>query len=374
MAGIYIHIPFCKQVCYYCDFHFSASLKKRKDVVVAIINEIESRKEYLEKEPIETIYFGGGTPSVLDLDEITEIIESIYRTYQVMKDAEITFEFNPEDCSISYLQDLKLLGVNRLSIGVQSFHDDDLRMLNRRHDSARAEECITNAQNTGFDRINIDLIYGLPRLTEEKWLYNLDKAINSGVDHVSAYHLSIEPRTVFSQHLKQGKLILPDEEAGIVQYRMLCSKMKLAGFIHYEISNFAKPGCYSRHNSSYWTGKKYLGIGPSAHSYNGKSRRWNVSNNSKYVECIANGQIYYEVEETTEQMAYNEYVMTSLRTNLGCSMGYIANHWGKEYASSFLKQIKVYIDKDLANYAGERIILTEEGYLLSNTIIEEVFK
>jgi len=314
MAGIYIHIPFCKQACYYCDFHFSTSLKYKDELIQALIKEIKLQKDYLAGETVETVYFGGGTPSVLNADEINILLNTITNLHTVSANAEITLEANPDDLSKEKLQALRQTSLNRLSIGIQSFFDEDLAWMNRAHRANEAESSVKRAQDTGFENITADLIYGYPLLTDQKWKYNLDKIFALDIPHVSSYSMTVEPRTALASFIKTKKQQPMDEQQSAEQFILLMDAMQAHGFEHYEISNFCKPGNYSRHNSNYWKGVKYLGLGPSAHSYNGETRQWNVANNAKYIVALEKSEIPAETETLSEANRLNEYIMTSLRT------------------------------------------------------------
>src|SRR5476651_2419435 len=314
MAGIYIHIPFCKQACHYCDFHFSTSLKYRDEMVQAIVKEIRLQMHYLNGETIETVYFGGGTPSLLNSGEINQVIDTITRLHHVATNAEITLEANPDDLDQQKVMALRQTPVNRFSIGIQSFFDEDLLWMNRAHRSDEAEASVKRTQDAGFENITADLIYGFPLLTDAKWQQNMAKLFALNVPHVSAYSLTVEPRTALASFIKNKKQAPVSDQQSAEQFLMLMAEMDKRGFEHYEISNFSKPGQYSRHNTNYWRGVKYLGIGPSAHSFNGDTRQWNIANNAKYLAGLTTGTIPAETETLTEENRLNEYIMTSLRT------------------------------------------------------------
>ena len=371
MAGIYIHIPFCRQACHYCNFHFATSLHYKNDFVAALLKEISFQKDYLDNEPVETIYFGGGTPSLLSIDELILIITKINSTFNVQAGAEITLEANPDDITEEKLLGWKQTGINRLSIGVQSFFEEDLKWMNRAHN---AEQAINNLQLavTHFDNITIDLIYGTPQLTNEKWKQNVDIAISLNIPHLSCYALTVEPKTPLDKMIKQHKSedINPDKQSE--QFLLLMQWLEEAGYEHYEISNFAKPassagkpGWRSRHNSSYWQRKKYLGLGPSAHSFNGVERQWNIANNNIYIESISKGNISFEKEELTATQKLNEYVMTSLRTIEGLNLTITGNH--------LLEKSKKFIDSGLMKLKNNSLVLTRQGKLLADGIAAELF-
>lgn len=364
MAGIYIHIPFCKQACHYCNFHFATSLHYKNDLVAALLKEISLQKEYLEGESVETIYFGGGTPSLCTSQELKSIVETIKSLQRVINDAEITLEANPDDISDEMLAGWKEIGINRLSIGVQSFFEEDLKWMNRAHTAQQAIDTLQLAKKH-FDNITIDLIYGTPQLTNEKWEQNVKTAVSLNIPHLSCYALTVENRTPLDKMIRQNKSpdINPDKQSE--QFLLLMQWLEEAGYEHYEISNFARPGWRSRHNSSYWQGKKYLGLGPSAHSFNGISRQWNISNNNIYIESIKKGIIPLEKEILTETQKLNEYIMTSLRTAGGLSLDIT----GKEMIDKSQK----FIAAGLMKLENNSLVLTREGKLLADGIAAELF-
>ena len=373
MSGIYIHVPFCKSKCAYCNFFSLVTEKKVDDYVEALKKEIVDRRSYLGDELVETIYFGGGTPSLLPTKYVEEILELLRKNYNVISSPEITLEINPDTIDKEKMFALKQLGVNRMSIGIQSFHDDDLRYLGRRHDSRHAMQVLEDLKAVDFEKITLDLIYGMPTLTEEKWNKNLDIFFSTGITHLSAYALTVEPKTILGQKIEKGELQGVSEEETILHYDVLVERTKANGFEHYEISNFAKDGCRSQHNSIYWKDVKYLGLGPSAHSYDGNSRQWNVSNLTKYIQLVGNSEEYYEKEILTLDDKFNEYVMTSLRTSWGCDIEKIERDYGRSYASHFLKNVKKYLEmgemlKDINTYK-----LTDEGMLFADGIAAELF-
>ena len=372
MAGIYIHIPFCKQACHYCDFHFSTSLQYKDELLQALIKELKLRKDYLQGETIETIYFGGGTPSLLSDSEIASLINTITNIHTVSSTAEITLEANPDDLTKAKLQALKNTPVNRFSIGLQSFFDDDLQWMNRVHRAAEAEASVKRAQDTGFENLTVDLIYGYPLLTDQKWKFNLDKVFEMGIPHVSAYSITVEPKTALASFIKQKKQPGMSDEQSAAQFIYLMDAMQQQGFEHYEISNFCKPGFYSRHNSNYWQGIKYLGIGPSAHSYNGETRQWNVANNAKYMQSLATGAIPAETEHLTETNRLNEYIMTSLRTARGLDLT-VLNTIAAAAANPLLITAQEFLDKEWIIKNNEVIYLTQTGKLYADHIAAELF-
>ena len=295
MSGIYIHIPFCKQACHYCDFHFSTSMKKKEEMVLALGKEIVLRKSEFEDEVVETIYFGGGTPSILTIADVKFLIETVYENYSVIENPEITVEANPDDLSENFIIELSKTSVNRLSIGVQSFFEDDLLVMNRAHNSVEAKKCLKIATNY-FNNISVDLIYGIPEMSNQKWTQNIETALSFGISHISSYALTVEPKTALKKLIDTGKIAQPKDEVASEHFDILVEKLTQNGFIHYELSNFGKENYFSKNNSSYWLGKKYIGIGPSAHSFDGNSRSWNIANNSLYLKSISESKLPNEIE------------------------------------------------------------------------------
>ena len=374
MSGIYLHIPFCKSKCAYCNFFSLVTEKKMDDYVLALKKEIINRKSYLGDDVVKTIYFGGGTPSLLPIKYVEEILELLHENYNIISNPEVTLEINPDTIDKEKMLALKHLGVNRMSVGIQSFNDDDLRYLGRRHDSRHALQVLDDLSSVGFDRITLDLIYGMPTLTEEKWNHNLDIFFSTGISHLSAYALTVEPKTILGQKIEKEELQEVSEEETIRHYNILVERTKENGFEHYEISNFAKEGCRSQHNSIYWQDVKYLGLGPSAHSYDGNSRQWNVSNLTKYIQLIDTGtECYYEKEILSKEDKFNEYVMTSLRTSWGCDVEKIERDYGESYAHNFLKNVKKYLDSGIMLVKDNSFILTDEGMLFADGIAADLF-
>jgi len=374
MAGIYIHIPFCIQRCSYCNFFSVVSINLVNEVINAIIKELSIRKDYLKNEPVQTIYFGGGTPSLLTIQQIEKLLNAVYTNFPVEKNAEITFEANPDDLTKNYLFDLKKVGINRLSIGIQSFDDDKLKILNRRHNATQAHEAVREAQKAGFNNISIDLIYGLPFQSLDEWETDLDKAFSLSIQHLSAYGLTFEEKTLLSKQ-KEKKIIEPaDEELMIKMYELLLEESSKKGFDAYEISNFSLPGFYSRHNSSYWNQTPYLGVGPSAHSYNGISRQWNVAAIQKYTEGILKNSSFYEQEILSLEDRYNEYVLLGLRTKNGINIDALEQNFGTELKDFCLENIKTFIDNEKVYWCGSFLRLNTEGKLISDTIITQLMK
>lgn len=372
MAGIYIHIPFCKQACHYCDFHFSTSMKYKTEMVEALALEISMRKNEAADEKIETIYFGGGTPSVLSNAEIIFLIDKVYQEYDVVENPEITLEANPDDLSPERIVELSKTPINRLSIGIQSFFEEDLKMMNRAHNSEEASNCL-KAATKYFDNISIDLIYGIPRMSLEKWEQNIDKALSFGVPHISTYALTVEPRTALFRLIKDGKIEAPKDEIAQEHFNLLMEKLKTQGFIHYEISNFAKEGFFSQNNSSYWLGKKYIGIGPSAHSYDGKSRSWNIPNNVKYIKGITSNERDFEEEILSTQDRYNETIMTGLRTIWGVSFATIQNNFGDSVLDYLKNRAQKFCEDGLLVLDNGILKTTSKGKFLSDGIASDLF-
>lgn len=387
MSGIYIHIPFCVSKCAYCNFYSLASKAKTDDYVETLKKEIAVRNNYLNGEVVETIYFGGGTPSILSSNHIGTILETIDKHFNIISNPEITLEANPDTIDKEKILSLKKTGINRVSIGIQSFNDEDLKYLSRRHDSKHALQVIDDLKDAGIEKINLDLIYGIPTLTEKSWNKNLDIFFSTGITHLSAYALTVEPKTILGQKIEKGDLQDVDEDETIRHYKILTERARAHGFEHYEISNFAQEGCMSRHNSIYWKGGKYLGLGASAHSYDGVSRQWNVANLTKYIQLVevARSQgrkvaeseeiaeLYYEREILTTDDRYNEYVMTSLRTSWGCDIEKISKDYGESYSEHFLKNVKKHLSAGIMFKRDDNYILTDEGMLFADGIAAEVF-
>ena len=372
MSGIYIHIPFCKQACHYCDFHFSTNLKKKDEMVLALAKEIEMRKNEFQDEIVETIYFGGGTPSILSIADLRFLIDEVYRNYKVVEKPEITVEANPDDLAENRIIELSKNKVNRLSIGIQSFFEDDLKMMNRAHNAEEAKKCLETATQY-FDNISIDLIYGVPEMSNEKWLQNIETALSFGVPHISSYALTVVPKTALHSFIKKGIIPQPDDEVAQDHFHILVDKLSENGFIHYELSNFGKENYFSKNNSSYWLGKKYIGIGPSAHSYDGKNRGWNVSNNSLYIKSIQENKLPIEIETLTKTDRYNEYIMTGLRTIWGVSLERVEQEFGKTYLDYLNRQAAKFIEDHLL-FVDENILrTTKKGKFLSDGIASDLF-
>lgn len=371
MAGLYIHIPFCKKACHYCNFHFSTSLKNRKKIISSMIKEIEIKSIGYE-DLIETIYFGGGTPSLLSIIEIDSLIKAVIDNFKISKKPEITLEANPDDLNTSKLKELSNSLINRLSIGIQSFNDQDLKLMNRSHNSFDSINCIDNSLKY-FDNISIDLIYGMPNSNLISWEKNLNLALNWDLNHISAYALTVEPKTALEKYI-QKEIILPiDEEFVYDQFNLMYDKLLDLNYINYELSSFAKKGYFSKNNSGYWLGKKYVGIGPSSHSFDGFSRSWNVSNNKLYVSDIQNNKMYHQKEKLTHVDQYNEYIMTGLRTMWGISLSNLQEKFGKKIENHFVKKSKKFIESKLLIIENDLIKTSKKGKFLSDGIASELF-
>ena len=373
MSGIYIHIPFCKQACYYCDFHFSTSLKKKDDLLSSLLTEVELRKSELQTPVIETIYFGGGTPSLLTLDEVDAIINTVYENFEVVEQPEITLEANPDDLSEEKIIALSKSSINRLSIGIQSFFEHDLKLMNRAHNAEEAKKCLEIATQY-FDNISVDLIYGIPDCSNEQWLQNIETALSFGISHISSYALTVEPKTALETFIKKGIIKNVDDEKAQEQFHILIDKLEEADFVHYETSNFGKEGFFSKNNTAYWLGKPYLGIGPSAHSFSGNQRSWNVRNNAVYIKSLQEKVLPIERESLTKTDQYNEYVMTGLRTIWGISLEKIEHDFGKKYVDYLKMQSKKYIEQDLLYLNNQILKTTKHGKFLSDGIAADLFK
>jgi oxygen-independent coproporphyrinogen-3 oxidase len=372
MAGIYIHIPFCKKACHYCNFHFSTSATLLNDFVKALLKETALRKDYIN-ERVSTIYFGGGTPSLLSAIDLKLVIDTLYKTYNVDDNAEVTLEANPDDITADTLTNWKAIGINRLSIGIQSFFEDDLKWMNRAHNAAQAINCIKLAQSSGFN-LSIDLIYGTPSLTNERWEQNVEQAVELNIPHLSCYALTVEPGTALDKMIALHKTEKPDAEKQAHHFELLMQWMNTAGYEHYEISNFAKPGFRSKHNSSYWQGKSYLGFGPSAHSFNGHSRQWNIANNATYIKSLQQGNLSFEIEELTATQQLNEYVMTSLRTNEGTSLKKVEEKWGAHEAQRLVSAARRHLKYHSLALNDFTLQLTAKGKLLADGITADLFE
>lgn len=372
MSGIYIHIPFCKQACHYCDFHFSTVMGKKEAMVSALQKELLLRKDEYNGEVVETIYFGGGTPSVLAMDEIQSIIDAVYSNYEILDSPEITLEANPDDLSLEKIKALAASPVNRLSIGIQSFFEEDLKLMNRAHTAEEAEDCIRQAKKY-FDNISIDLIYGIPDMSNARWKQNIEKALSLDIPHISSYALTVEPNTALAKFIERGVVKNVDDAVAQTHFHILLETLEVAGFESYEISNFGKPGYFSRNNTAYWQQKKYIGIGPSAHSYDGSRRGWNINNNPKYLKAIENGELPMETEILSTTDRYNEYVMTGLRTIWGVSLDKVAAEYGKKYREYLLKQAEKYMQEHVLYLDGDILLTTKKGRFLADGIAADLF-
>ena len=373
MAGIYIHIPFCKKACFYCDFHFSVSFQQKDEVVASLIKELKERKSFIGKEEVKTIYFGGGTPSVLSADNISEILEEVYFQYTVNDNAEITFECNPDNLSEEYLEGLKNCGINRLSIGIQSLNDASLTWMNRSHNVEQALQAINSAAALGFYDMSVDLIYGIPMLTEHEWRQTLKRTLAMPINHLSAYSLTLEENTPYNKLVEQKKYKKPNDDEASLHFEILLEEIKLAGWEHYEVSNFCKEGNYSKHNTAYWQNVKYLGIGPSAHSFDGKSRYWNVRSNKEYILKIQAGESVSESEELSTKDIVNEALLTGLRTKWGVNLSEVKERYKYDIAATNQNQIMEWQQKDWLEMKDGVLRLRADGFLFADYIASELF-
>jgi oxygen-independent coproporphyrinogen-3 oxidase len=373
MSGIYIHIPFCKQACHYCDFHFSTSLKKKDELIQALVKELTLRKDEMINQKVETIYFGGGTPSLLANDELQLLIDTVYKYYYVDANPEITLEANPDDLTIQRIYELAISPINRLSIGIQSFFDEDLKLMNRAHNANEAKRCLEEATKY-FENVTIDLIYGIPGLTNKRWIENIETALAFKIPHISSYALTVEPKTALESFIKKGTINDVEDDVAQEQFHLLIEKLESEDYVQYELSNFGKSDFFSKHNTSYWQGKSYLGIGPSSHSFNGKQRSWNVRNNSTYIKSLSNNVLPMEVETLSTTDKYNEYVMTGLRTIWGVSIHKIEQDFGESYKNFLLEQLQKHKNEDLLYIDDDKIGITNKGKFLSDGIASDLFK
>lgn len=373
MAGIYVHVPFCKQACHYCDFHFSTSVKTKPAVLQGMVVEMELRADYLQGETVSTLYFGGGTPSILEAQELQDLISKARDVFSFEKEIELTLEANPDDITPEKLKAWRDSGVNRLSIGIQSFDDKNLTWMNRAHNSQEALSCIEWAHDFGFDNISIDLIYGLPNLTNEEWEAELEKAIDLGIQHISAYCLTVEPDTALGHWVKSGKQKPMDEDAANKQFQAMIEVLGAAGFEQYEVSNFAKKGFESKHNTAYWLGVPYVGIGPSAHSFDQVSRAWNVSNNPNYAKKLTEGILPITIEVLSKKDKFNEYMMTALRTKWGIDFKKISSDFDFDFKSHFASQIESLLSRAHAVLTDDGMKLTKKGLFFADGIASDFF-
>lgn len=371
---IYFHIPFCKQACHYCDFHFSTSLKYKGELILALQKEIALRADYLTDKTIPSIYFGGGTPSLLTADDIQYLIAEVARHFQIANDAEITLEANPDDLDKAKVDALRHTPINRFSIGIQSFYEEDLRWMNRAHNASEAEASIKRVQDAGLENITADLIYGYPLLTNAKWTSNMRRLLDFDIPHISSYAMTIEEKTALAHFIRQGKTAPIQESQSAEQMNMLIDTLAGHGFEHYEISNFARNGQYAKHNTSYWQGRHYLGIGPSAHSFNGRSRSWNIANNARYIEGITTESPVYETEQLSDDDRFNEYVMTSLRTMWGIDLEKVKVDFGSDAVQHLRTHGTLFVEQQDVEWVQERFFrLTSKGKLIADFIASELF-
>lgn len=372
MAGIYIHVPYCKTRCIYCDFFTQTNTSSRLDYVSALCQELRIRKDYIGNESIKTIYFGGGTPSQLSKEDYVLIFNTIYDIYEVESGAEITLEANPDDLSDSYISDLSSLPFNRLSIGIQSFDDKELAFLKRRHSAQRAKDAVLNSKKAGFNNISIDLIYGLPNQTMEVWRRNLKEALSLDIQHISSYHLIYEEGTKLFKLFKSGEVKAVDEDVSVDMFALMIDELASVGFTHYEISNFARNGMYSKHNSSYWLGEKYLGLGPAAHSFDGTNRAWNIASIPQYISAMNAKQPKIEVEYLDTSTRYNDFILTGMRTMWGVDTAALEKRFGSEMKSYCMKNVQKYVDQGFVNYNGNVLTLTRTGIFISDGIMSDL--
>ena len=372
MAGLYIHFPFCKQACHYCNFHFSTSLRYKKDLIHGLHQELKLRKTYLEGETLETIYFGGGTPSLLSEEDILDLFKSINDNYNIALNAEITLEANPDDLTRDYIDNLRKTDINRLSIGIQSFFEEDLQWMNRAHNQEQANNAIKWSKEAGFDLITIDLIYGSPSTSDEHWLANIQTAIDYGIEHISSYCLTVEEKTPLAKMLKKGESKSVSDEQGARQFDMLMATLENAGYEQYEISNFAKNKQYAKHNTAYWQGKKYLGLGPSAHSFNGNSRSWNIPNNNISIKSLSENILPLTTELLSEKERYNELLMTGLRTMWGVDINLVKS-LNPSLVNQLDQDMQPFIIKGFVCFENNSYKITRKGKFLADRIASDLF-
>lgn len=374
MAGIYFHIPFCKQACHYCDFHFSTSLKLKSSMIAAMREEIRLQAHYLRGETIHTLYFGGGTPSLLEADDILLLLDEVSLHFALASDMEVTLEANPDDLSPEKLTAYRQYSpINRFSVGIQSFFEEDLRWMNRAHSAAESQTVIHDLQNAGFENITTDLIYGYPLLSDDKWTHNIETLIDLGVPHISAYSMTVEPRTALADFIRKGRDKGMDDDQSARQFITLMSTLQRHGFDHYEISNFAKPRHLARHNTNYWKGVPYLGIGPSAHSFDGDTRQWNIRNNALYIRALTEGTVPFEAEQLSAADRLNEYIMTALRTKWGIDFEHIHEHFGEEQVLHIQREAAPFVDSGDVSYDTGALTLSDQGKLLADHIAAMLF-
>ena len=373
MAGIYVHIPYCKQKCHYCDFHFSTTLRTKEDLLNALKKEIELQYNFLEGQNINTIYFGGGTPTILKQEELMQLFDVLYQNFHIAIDAEITIEANPDDLTAQKVKELRKTPVNRFSIGVQSFQDADLQFMNRAHNAEESLGSIKRVQDSGWENITIDLIYGTPTLSDTEWQNNLQTAINQEVPHISAYALTVEKNTALHHFIENKKCAPLSEEKSTRQFLQVMETLPKSGFIQYEISNFAQEGFYSQHNSNYWKGEKYLGIGPSAHSFNGIERQWNIANNLHYIQQISKGIVPAKTEKINEKQRYNDYILTTLRTKRGVNINFIKYHFSSNYERFLINSAQKWINSAHLLINNDLLTLSKKGMLMADYISSDLF-
>jgi oxygen-independent coproporphyrinogen-3 oxidase len=371
MSGIYLHIPFCKKACHYCNFHFSTSMRHADKMIVAIHAELQLRKKEAQR-PVETIYFGGGTPSVLSKEHIVGMLDQVHQHYDVIQSPEITLEANPDDLTLEYMQALQEAGINRLSIGIQSFHDSELKLMNRAHNASQALSSVTLAKKE-FDNVSIDLLFGNPNTTLDDWKRNLDHALQLEVPHISSYALTLEPKTALERFVDKGVVSLLDENVVEAQFHHLVDTLTQAGYDHYELSSFGKPGYHSQNNTGYWQGKTYLGIGPSAHGFDGNQRYWNVSNNASYMQQITKGELPQTIEKLSVVDIFNESIMIGLRASWGVSLQAMENKLGLRYRQHLEDQAKRFMDEGLLHIENNALKTTRKGAFLADGISAELF-
>lgn len=373
MAGIYIHIPYCKTRCIYCDFFTQTDMKEKSQYLLALCKELNIRKDYFDGELVETIYFGGGTPSQLSLSDFKVALDTIYNNYEISPQAEITIEANPDDLNDAYVKGVLFhLPINRISIGIQSFIDDELIFLSRRHKAQKAIDAVKRCQDNGFDNISIDLMYGLPNQTIDMWNYNLNKALLLDVQHISAYHLIYEEGTKLYRMFEGGSINAVGEDTSLEMFSLLIDRLDACGFMHYEISNFAKEGYFSRHNSSYWLGKKYLGIGSAAHSFDGKNRSFNVASIDRYIHEIEQGRVPSEIEVLNSKTSYNDFILTGLRTMWGVNLELLAKIFGADMLKYCLNNVQKHLEGGFVSKEDNILKLSRKGIFISDSIMSDL--
>ena len=373
MAGIYVHIPYCRQACSYCDFHFSTLLKNKSDLLRTIAAEIEMRRNYLKGERVDSIYFGGGTPSVMTSSEARMLLGSINRQFEVSSDAEVTLEANPDDLDLEKLNELRRLGFNRLSIGIQSFDEEVLQWMNRSHNATQALDAVAKAREAGFENLTVDMIYGIPGRDNQYWQSQMEQLLRLSVPHISAYALTVEKETMLDNWIRKGKTTAPDEDQAHEQFISLSESLTAAGYEHYELSNFARPGFRAVHNSAYWKSRPYLGVGPSAHSYDGNSRQWNVSNNRLYHLAIESGELNSERETLSMADHLNEKVMTALRTSDGLNLNEVDQQFGAEFRQHIMKEANMMLEEGRLELRGDQLHIPLKQRFYSDGIASALF-